>query len=100
MICDSYYRFFNTVSHRMRWEILRLLEKKAMSVSEICEALGEEQSKVSHNLKKLVDCNFLDVQKEGRSRIYSLNKETILPLMELVEKHVRNYCGKKCWVRK
>ena len=67
-----------------------------MSVNEICEALKEEQSKISHNLKKLSDCHFLDVEQKGKQRIYSLNKETIVPLMKLVSKHVAKYCCTEC----
>jgi len=58
--------------------------------------INEEQSKVSHNLKKLTDCNFLDVKQEGKKRIYSLNKETIIPLLNLVKKHVQKYCCEEC----
>lgn len=67
-----------------------------MSVNEICSSLREEQSKISHNLKKLIECHFLDVKREGKKRIYSLNKDTIVPLMELVKKHVKKYCYTSC----
>ncbi len=99
MKCESYFKFFETVSPRIRWQILGLLEKGPLSVTEIASILNEEQSKISHNLKNLADCNFLDVRKEGKKRIYSLNKETILPLMKLVEKHVEKYCKDFCRMR-
>ena len=83
----------------MRLQIIEELRKKPMSVGEICEQVGEEQSKISHNLKKLYECNFLDVKQDGKKRIYSLNKETIVPLLELVEKHVRTYCCDGCKVK-
>ena len=67
-----------------------------MSVNEICASINEEQSKVSHNLKKLTECHFLDVKQEGKSRIYSLNEKTIVPLLKLVEKHVTTYCCDSC----
>ena len=66
------------------------------TVSEICENLKEEQSKISHDLKKLTLCNIVEIKKQGKNRLYSLNKTTIVPLMKLVEKHVRAYCGGKC----
>ena len=96
MKCPSYNVFFETISHKLRLRILELLQKAPLSVSEICDKLNEEQSKISHNLKKLADCNFLDVKKEGKKRIYSLNKDTMLPLLQLVEKHVTKYCCNKC----
>lgn len=73
-----------------------MLKGKAMSVSEICKALGEEQSKISHNLKKLVECHVLEVKQKGKQRIYSINKDTVIPILDLVEKHVQRYCGGKC----
>ena len=71
-----------------------------MCVTEISKALDEEQSKISHNLKNLSECNFLEVKKKGKERIYSLNKETIVPLMNLVEKHVQKHCEGSCGRRK
>jgi len=96
MKCPSYNLFFETISPRMRVRILELLRNKQMSVSEIASALKEEQSKISHNLKRLKDCHLIDVKQKGKQRIYSLNKDTMLPLMKLVEKHVKRFCCEKC----
>ncbi|MBN1156697.1 winged helix-turn-helix transcriptional regulator [Candidatus Woesearchaeota archaeon] len=96
MKCRSYKVFFEVIANKTRIEILELLVKKQMCVTDICNNLEEEQSKISHNLRKLTQCHFVDVKRDGKKRIYSLNKETILPLMELVEKHVSKYCGKEC----
>ena len=96
MKCHSHNAFFDTISTATRLDILELLKEKPMSVSEIVKALGEEQSNISHNLKCLVDCHFLEVKRDGKKRIYSLNKETILPLLQLAEKHVQKYCCKEC----
>lgn len=96
MICKSYFKFFETISPQIRWKILTLLERGPMGVSEICKSLNEEQSKISHNLKRLADCHFINVTKKGKRRIYFLNKETIAPLMKLVEKHVEGYCKAFC----
>ena len=96
MKCPSYNLFFETISPRIRIKILELLRNKSMSVTEIASALNEEQSKISHNLKRLKDCHLLDVKQKGKKRIYSLNKETTVPLIKLVEKHVKKFCCKEC----
>ena len=96
MICHSYELFFETFSNKTRMKIIEALRQGPKSVSEICKVVGEEQSKVSHNLRKLMECNFLDVKREGKKRVYSLNKDTIIPLLNLVEKHVHKYCGEVC----
>lgn len=72
--------------------IIEVLISGPKSVSEICSLISEEQSKVSHNLRKLMECNFLEVERKGKQRVYSLNKDTIIPILKLVEKHVHKYC--------
>jgi len=96
MKCKSYNIFFETIANKTRLNILEILQKKPMSVTEICIELKEEQSKISHNLKCLISCHLLDVEKNGKQRIYSLNKDTMVPLMKLVEDHVTKYCCKEC----
>ncbi len=96
MTCDKYYKFFETIAHKSRWRILEALASGPLIVSEICAELGEEQSKVSHSLRKLAQCNVVAVEQIGKRRRYSLNKSTVRPLMKLVEKHVHKYCGENC----
>lgn len=100
MKCPSYSTFFETIANKTRLRILEALQNKPVSVTEICAALNEEQSKISHNLKCLADCHFIDVTKNGKKRIYSLNKATIVPLMELVRKHVTKYCCDECKMKR
>lgn len=96
MNCESYDLFFETFSNKTRMKIIEALRLSSKSVTEICKLTNEEQSKVSHNLKKLMECNFLDFTRQGKKRIYALNKDTIMPMLQLVEKHVEKYCGKEC----
>jgi DNA-binding transcriptional ArsR family regulator len=96
MNCPSYELFFEIFSNKTRMRIIESLTLSPKSVNEICKAIGEEQSKVSHNLKKLAECNFLEVEKQGKKRIYSLNKDTITPILQLVKKHVEKYCSEAC----
>ena len=100
MKCHSYTTFFETIGNKTRLKILEILQVRPMSVTEICQTLAEEQSKISHNLKCLTECHFLDVKQQGKKRIYSLNKDTILPVMKLVDKHVQKYCCNECKMKK
>ena len=59
---------------------------------------GLEQSAVSHALKKLRFYNLVFVKRKGRERIYTLNRETITPLLNLVRRHLNS--GKKRISRK
>ena len=96
MICPTYNLFFETMANKLRMQILFALRGRPMSVSELIEFLEEEQSKISHNLKRLMDCRFVDVKQEGRKRVYSLNAKTVESLLNLVEKHVKQFCGDNC----
>ncbi len=100
MKCNSYYLFFDTISNQTRMSIIETLMKGDKSVNEICKELSAEQSKISHSLKRLMKCNFLEVSKEGKRRIYSLNKETVVPILHLVDKHVSRFCSKNCKVKR
>lgn len=92
MICQSYNAFFTNFANRANLEIISALRERQMNVKTIVKNTGREQSAISHNLKKLCDCNILNVKKQGRERIYSLNKNTVVPLLDLVDKHVRKNC--------
>jgi len=100
MKCKSYNLFFETIANKTRLNIIEILQKKPMSVTEICTELKEEQSKISHNLQCLMSCHLLDVEKNGKQRIYSLNKDTMVPLMKLVADHVTKYCCQECHAKK
>jgi len=72
------------------------LQERPLSVQEIAEITGEEQSAVSHSLKKLSQCHILDVKKDGKKRVYSVNSATVSPMLELIKKHVKTYCVNNC----
>lgn len=83
--------FVKALSNPTRLEIIKLLEKGSRNVSEICSHLGFEQSRVSHNLRCLIDCGFVEAEQNGKSRVYSLNKDTIVPLLKIINQHIEKY---------
>jgi len=83
-------------ANKTKLSIIKSLIDGKLSVTEISAKIGEEQSKVSHSLKQLASCHILDVEQKGKKRIYSLNKDTVIPILKLVEKHVRNHCCVGC----
>lgn len=89
---DNLHRlFFKAFSNQTRLEIISLLKKKSLTVTEICERTGFEQSRVSHNLRCLEYCGFVKVTPNGNFRKYTLDKETIIPIINLFEKHIQKY---------
>lgn len=95
------YRFFSTLANPTRLAALENLMEKPMNVTQLAESLGQEQSMVSHNLRPLVKCRFVQVERKGRERLYSLNHETVDSLFKVIENHAVNYCpsGGKCLER-
>jgi len=96
MICDTYVQFFGTLAEPAKLDILKLLREKPQNVTQISKKLNFEQSRVSHNLKKLKDLGFISVKPDGKQRIYEIDKKTILPLLALIDTHVDTYYNHYC----
>lgn len=89
--------FFAVLGNKQRVRILQYLNHAgSQSVSDICTALNLEQSAVSHNMKRLSDCHFVEMEPHGKERRYSINTVTVQPLFALIDQHVRSYCSKGC----
>ncbi|MDG6910903.1 MAG: helix-turn-helix transcriptional regulator [Nitrososphaerota archaeon] len=83
---------FQALANPARMQILNLLrEKGRMNVTQICGELGMEQTRVSHSLRCLAFCGLVNSSREGKSRIYSVNDETTLPLLKAADEHLRRY---------
>lgn len=87
------YGFFSTLANPTRLAIIERLIDQPMNVTDLAEALGQEQSMISHNLRPLIHCNFVNAERKGKQRIYSVNIETVEPLVEVVENHAKRHCG-------
>ena len=100
-VSGTCYRFFATLANPTRLAALETLMERPMNVTQLAETLGQEQSMISHNLRPLVTCQLVHVEKRGRERLYSLNHETVNPLFKVIENHAVNFChtGGKCLKR-
>ena len=91
-IYGAYKIFFGTLFSESRLKIINLLRKNKKNVSEIIKELNMEQTLISHDLKRLRRCGFVEVEKVKKFRYYKLNDKTIKPLMSLIDKHMLQYC--------
>lgn len=91
---STYHIFFRNLANPLKIKIILELKKKEMNVSDLTHELGVEQSKVSHALMLLKKCNIVKVNKKGKERIYFLNKNTIVPMFQLIDEHSKSFC--KC----
>lgn len=98
----SYKLFFKAFSNKTRFEIIGVLKRGPKNVSGIIKETGFEQSRISHNLKCLIACGFVENNRNGKQVTYHLNRETIKPLLELVDKHIGKYSAhlKQCGIIK
>ena len=92
------HHIFTNLSNPTRLATLEQLIDKPMSVNELATALGQEQSMISHNLKPLLQCNLITIEKQGKKHVYTLNTETMQPIFAAIENHAQKYCptGGKC----
>jgi len=89
----AYKIFFGTLSSQSRLKIINLLRSKGkMCVTELVKESKLDQTAISHDLTRLKKCGFVKVENKGKYRYYSINKKTIKPIMELIDKHMSNYC--------
>ncbi len=99
MKVSSYKLFFRALSNETRIKIVELLKEEPMTVTKICKEANYEQSRVSHNLKCLKACGFVNSERDGRRKIYSLEKE-ITPILKRIDQHIEKYEErlKKCGI--
>lgn len=94
-----YNKCLETLGNELRINILKLLSEGPKTVQEIEKELQVEQSRLSHSLKRLRECNYVDVETVGRKRKYSLKSELLKgfndkhkTLFEVLDAHFQKYC--------
>ena len=89
---EAYYLFFSTLANRTRLAILDVLKDGPKTILEISKALDQQEASITHNLKSLESCMIVNSQKTAKEHLYSLNKEIVEPLSEILSFHVNKYC--------
>jgi len=101
----QYHKCFDTLANELRIKIISSLNERPMSVEELSEKVGAERSRVSHSLKTLRVCNYVDVEKQGKQRIYALRKGILAEhadpvsgndIFRFVENHFEYHCMGEC----
>lgn len=85
-------RFFRVFSHPTRLQILQLLSEAPRTVSELVEALGCPQSRVSNHLACLRWCEFVDGERSGRQVTYRVRDERVRTLMTAARSMAAEHC--------
>jgi DNA-binding transcriptional ArsR family regulator len=92
---NSYNIFFSNLANPLKIGIILSLREKKKTVTELVKELLVEQSKISHALTSLKCCNIVNMKQRGKERVYSLNEDTIVPMLKLIDKHAAIHCNNK-----
>ena len=89
---EAYYMLFSALANRTRLAIIDVLKDGPKTVLEISKTLDQQEATIAQNLKPLESCMIVNLQQSGKRHIYSLNKEIVEPLSEILSFHVSKYC--------
>lgn len=92
----TYENFFKNFANKTRFQIINTLAQGPKSVTQIAKETEKEQSRISHHLREMRNCNIIKAEKKGKKRIYSVDKETVLPMLKIAKEHVERHCGSNC----
>ena len=84
---------FKAISEPSRLKILLALREGEMCVYHIVEAVGGNQSAVSHQLRILRDNRIIKSRRDGQNIVYSLADAHVLAVLELALAHIG--CGEE-----
>ncbi len=79
-------RIYKMLSDSARLNVLKLLMKKDMCVSEIVDSMELPQSLVSHKLKELRENGLVTSHRSGKKIIYRLGREVLAGIIQAGEK--------------
>ncbi|RMF06144.1 ArsR family transcriptional regulator [Candidatus Woesearchaeota archaeon] len=91
-ILECTHLFFEALGNPLRLRIVTLLLEKPHTVSEICRILNVEQSRVSHALTALVQCNVVTYEKDGKKRFYRIDQPFVKKIIETVVAYEKKIC--------
>ncbi len=97
MLSRAYNIIFETLGNKNRMKILESLLVSNKTVSQLTKDLNLDQTTISHNLRRLKVCGFVMDKRIGKNKIYSANKETVIPLIKFVDNHISCYCKPLCY---
>ncbi len=89
---EAYYSFFSALANRTRLAMIDVLKDGPKTTVEISKALDQQEATIIYNLKALEESVIVNSKKSDKENLYSLNKEIVEPLSEILSFHVNKYC--------
>ena len=79
---------FKALSEPSRLKILLALSVGELCVDHITEAVGGNQSAVSHQLKTLKDNKIVKCRRNGKKILYSVSDGHVLTMLQVAKEHL------------
>lgn len=81
-------RFLKAISNPLRFQILKLLSKGWLCVCIISEALGRDQTLISHHLRTLKEAGLIIEKKVGKMHFYRTDVEKFERYLDAVKSEI------------
>ena len=82
--------FFDAFGDINRFNILLLLLEKPLNVGSIAKLTALEQSNVSHHMKCLTNCGFVNIRQAGKEHIYTI-EPAVARIVKNLASHMDRY---------
>ncbi len=90
-------RFFKTLSEPARVEILKLLLASGESdVNSLADKLPQDRSVISRHLNNMYEVGLLNLRKDGRHILYSINGKNFVEKFETILSSMKKCIAHKC----
>ena len=86
-------RFFRALGDPTRLRLLNLLMQGEQSVTELVEAVGAPQGRISTHLGCLRWCGLVTSRREGRQMIYAITDPRVRALLGTADDMLRDYAS-------
>lgn len=90
---DLLARFFRVLGDPTRLRLLTLLLEQERSVTDLVEAVGVPQGRVSTHLGCLRWCGFVTAHREGRQRLYAIADPRVRSLLQIASTMQHDYAA-------
>jgi ArsR family transcriptional regulator len=82
---------FQALGHPTRVGVLEILRDGEMSVGQLCEKLGIEQSNASQHLAVLRNKHLVETRKEGNQIFYRLRDERLGEVLQTLREYISDH---------
>lgn len=90
-LIENVQRIFHILSNETRLRIILTLDQNERNVQQLQEAVGLSQSAISHQLAILRECNLVNSERIGKTRVYRLSDDHVKDMINTLLIHSREH---------